>query len=320
MQKNAFPSWFPPMRASLSDQPFSSKEWIFEPKLDGQRCMAFRDGNKIELWSANEQPINIQYPEIVKALASQRAKQCVLDGEIVAFDGERSSFPKMQLRMHLHDPALVKASKVPIFYYVFDLLFLDGKDLRGIPLLERKRLLKQKIRFQKPLVFMTHLDEKGEEYYGEACRKGWEGLIAKRAESRYISGRSRDWLKLKCVLEQEFVIGGYSDPEGARSGFGAILVGVYEGDRLHYAGKVGTGFNQEMLDRMSERLKSIEISRSPFTDADIPRRGVHWVEPKLVAQLGFAEWTPENKLRQGRFLGLRDDKPPRDVVRERPIR
>jgi bifunctional non-homologous end joining protein LigD len=319
MAKSAFPLWIEPMRATLTDDRFSSMDWLFEPKLDGERCLTFRNGKEIRLSSANRQPLNIPYPEIVAAVRAQKAGQFVLDGEVVAFTGSRTDFALLQQRMHINDPKLARSSPVKIFYYVFDLLFLNGKDLRASPLLERKALLQKNIKFIQPMVYMTHLSGNGEEYYAQACRQGWEGLIAKHENSRYAAGRSREWLKFKCVLEQEFVIGGYSDPEGARPGFGALLLGYYENKKLRYAGKVGTGYSQDTLDRLTRQLSQLQVPRAPFADADISPRGVHWVRPKLVAQIGFAEWTPEGKLRQGRFMGLRRDKAPEKVVRERPF-
>jgi bifunctional non-homologous end joining protein LigD len=315
MKKLSVPSWIEPMRATLTDRRFSEKGWIFEPKLDGERCLAFKSSRTVRLYSANHHPINVQYPDLQESIAALKVKDAVFDGEVVAFEGEKTSFAKLQKRMHLSSVAAARASDVSVFYYIFDLLFIDGRRLTDHPLKERKALL-QKIKLTKPLVYMSHLEEEGERYYAEACRRGWEGLIAKKQDSLYISGRSREWLKLKCILEQEFVVGGYSDPEGARSGFGALLLGYYLNGSLLYAGKVGTGYDHEMLERLSGKLKTLETLRCPFANYAASLRGVHWVRPVLVAQVGFAEWTPDGKLRQGRFLGLRRDKAPQAVTRE----
>jgi ATP-dependent DNA ligase len=170
--------------------------------------------------------------------------------------------------------------------------------------------------FRNPLRFTEHRETEGEAYYHEACRRGWEGVIAKDGDGVYVSGRTRAWLKFKCTHEQEFVIGGYTDPRGGRVGFGALLVGVYEGGRPVYAGKVGTGFDQATLQRLGKQLAQLETTTSPFVGDGLPRRGVHWVKPRLVAQIGFTEWTPGGKLRHPRFIGLREDKDPKEVVRE----
>ena len=210
-------------------------------------------------------------------------------------------------------------SKVPVWFYAFDLLNLDGYDTRYLPLRERKALLKQTFSFNEPLRFSEHREVEGEALYRQACRKGWEGIIAKNAESSYVSRRSSDWLKFKCVNEQEFVIGGYTDPAGARIGFGALLVGYYEAGKLVYAGKVGTGYDTATLRRLSQQLKSLEVEECPFSGDELPAGNVHWVKPKLIAQIGFAEWTTAGKLRQPRFLGLRSDKSPAEVVREKKV-
>jgi len=197
-------------------------------------------------------------------------------------------------------------------------LYLDGYDTMAVPLGRRKDLLSRALEFRDPVRFTTHRETEGERYFREACRQRWEGLIAKRLESPYEAGRrSRDWLKFKCVNEQEFVIGGYTEPRGHRVGFGALLVGYYENGKLRYAGKVGTGFDEALLEQLYRRLAALEISKPPFAAGeDLPRRDVHWVKPELVAQIGFTEWTGDGKLRHPRFMGLRDDKRPEEVTRE----
>jgi DNA ligase D-like protein (predicted ligase) len=228
----------------------------------------------------------------------------------VAFDGAQTSFAKLARRGQTH---------VPVFFYIFDVVWLDGHDVRGLPLRARKRLLRAALNFDdRSLRFSTHRNGDGEAFFAQACRKGWEGLVAKRADSAYSPTRSRDWLKLKCEQGQELVIGGYTAPKGSRTDFGALLLGYYDGDQLRYAGKVGTGFDDQTLASLGKRLRALERESSSFADpGSIHERGVHWVRPELVAQLGFSEWTAAGRLRHPRFLGLRDDKPAREVVRER---
>jgi DNA ligase D-like protein (predicted ligase) len=222
--------------------------------------------------------------------------------------------------MHVSNPSASLVRSAPVVYVLFDVPYADGHDLTRVPLRWRKRVLRAAVSFRKPLAYSRHWAREGEAKYAEACAKGWEGLIAKRADSPYVGTRSRDWLKFKCVLEQEFVIGGFTDPQGNRAGsFGALLVGYYEDGDLAYAGKVGTGFDRRWLGDLTVRLVAREQDRPPFGRGTLPKRGVHWVRPELVAQIGFSEWTPDGQLRHPRFLGLRDDKSPLDVTREKPL-
>jgi len=209
---------------------------------------------------------------------------------------------------------------VPVTYYIFDVLWADGTDLRPLPLLERKRHLHDLLSFGGPLRYTEHRVRDGEQYYVEACRQGWEGLIAKRADAPYRAGRTKDWLKFKCENNQEFVIGGFTDPQGTRIGLGALLIGYYDSDgQLVYAGKVGTGFNTAMLRLLHDELSKLERDTPPFSRGELPRpRGVHWAEPQLVGQVGFSEWTTAGELRHPRFQGLRRDKSPHEVIREVP--
>jgi bifunctional non-homologous end joining protein LigD len=239
-----------------------------------------------------------------------------VDGEIVTFEGSVTSFAKLQQRMQLERPPEELRRKIPVWFYAFDLLHLNGKDTRQLPLRERKALLAKALTFKDPLRFTEHRETKGEAYYREACRKGWEGIIAKDGDSVYDSGRSSDWLKFKCINEQEFVIGGYTDPKGSRAGFGALLVGFYKSGKLQYAGKVGTGYDTNTLRSLHAKLSKVETKAPPFVSNDLPGR-VHWVTPKLVAQIAFGEWTRDGKLRQPRFLGLRFDKEAKEVIREK---
>jgi len=313
------PAWLDPELATLTQERFSDPAWIFERKLDGERCLAFRAGPQVRLMTRNQKEDTSTYPEIAAALAAQRADNFIVDGEIVAFEGSQTRFARLQQRLGVRHPSPALLAEVPVYYYIFDVLWADDRDVRPLPLRERKRLLRGLLTFDDPLRFTVHRDTDGEAYYREACAKGWEGVIAKRADSPYRPGRTRDWLKFKCETGQEFVIGGFTDPQRSRTGFGALLLGYYDQDgKLVYAGKVGTGFNQRTLDSLHATLAGLERDQPPFDHGHLPRSGVHWVEPRLVAQVGFSEWTKDGQLRHPRFQGLRDDKDPADVVREVP--
>jgi len=307
-----------PMKATLSDRPFSDPDWVFERKLDGIRALVRRSGGEVTLTSRTGKSLGSAYPELVEALEAEAATEFLADGEIVAFEGSRTSFERLQGRMGIHDPRLARLSGIPVFLYLFDLPEFDGHDLTGLPLRERKRALRRAFSFHGPVRFTPHRNERGEDFFREACARGWEGLIAKRADSPYAHGRSRDWLKLKCSFEQELVIGGFTPPQGSRQRFGALLVGYYEDGRLRYAGKVGTGFSERTLADLGDRLEALEVEGSPFErGSGLPRVG-RWVRPQLVGQFGFSEWTRDGKLRHPRYLGLREDKRPSEVVRELP--
>jgi bifunctional non-homologous end joining protein LigD len=318
LRRRRHPQWVKPMLATLTDQRFSDSAWVFEKKVDGVRALGFRDGSSVRLLSRNRLPLN--YPEVAEALAAQPADDFVLDGEVVAFAGRQTSFLALAGRHHLRDAGRARRTRIPVFLYAFDLLYLDGYDLTGLPLRRRKALLRRAFAFRDPIRFLPHRAEHGERFHLEACQKGWEGIIAKRADSAYTGGRSPDWLKMKCVSDQELVIGGYTDPKGSRTGFGALLVGHYLDGDLVYAGKVGTGYNAALLAELRAELDRLHRDDPPFArnTVNLPAKDVHWVEPRLVAQVGFAEWTPDGRLRHPRFLGLRRDKDPREVVRERP--
>jgi DNA ligase D-like protein (predicted ligase) len=230
-----------------------------------------------------------------------------------------TSFAKLQRRMQLTDPEAARRTGVEVFLYLFDIVHLEGHDTRGLPLRSRKALLRRALSFQNSVRYVTHRNGAGKESFRDACARGLEGIIGKRADSTYRSARSRDWLKLKCIAEQELVIGGFTAPKGSRTDFGALLVGYYDDGRLRYAGKVGTGFDQRTLRGLGSRLRKLERPEPPFADEVKPRPpGVRWVQPELVAEIAFGEWTRDGRLRQPRYLGLRDDKSPREVVRERP--
>jgi bifunctional non-homologous end joining protein LigD len=296
------------MKAVLTDERFSDPQWIYERKLDGIRCIAIRDASSLHLLSRNDLPQNDRYPELVEALTAERCEQFVVDGEVVAFDGAQTSFARLAQRGQHH---------VPVFLYVFDILWLEGHDVRGLPLRTRKRLLKAALQFHGNVRWTQYRNRDGEALFKEACRKGWEGLIAKRADSPYVTTRSKDWLKFKCEHGQELVVGGYTEPRGSRVEFGALLLGYFRDGQLEYAGKVGTGFDTDTLHELGAQLRALRRNDAPFNAPQaIKERNVTWVEPELVAQIGFTEWTRDGRLRHPRFLGLRDDKAAREVVRE----
>ncbi|MFC8124212.1 non-homologous end-joining DNA ligase [Streptomyces sp. NPDC057302] len=306
-----------PMLATLTDRRDFPPGWIFERKLDGIRVLAVLENGRVTLRSRSGRKLDATYPEIVDALAAQECADFTLDGEIVAYSHGRTDFARLQQRMGLTRPADVAASTVAVTYYAFDLLRLDGFDVRRLPLRTRKSLLRRSITFAAPLRFSTHRNEGGPELLADACRRGWEGLIAKRADSAYQSRRSGDWLKLKCSQGQEFVVGGFTEPAGSRVGIGALLLGYYDEGRLRYAGKVGTGFDRRTLLALRHALDELRATASPFADR-VAERTAHWARPRLVAQIAFTEWTREGMLRHPRYQGLRDDKDPADVGKERP--
>jgi bifunctional non-homologous end joining protein LigD len=294
------PDWRAPTLATLTDERFSDPQWIFERKLDGVRCLAFRDGDRLRLLSRNRQALNGTYPELVEALATQEQLRFVVDGEIVAFEGRRTSFAKLQGRLGVTDPEAA----------------LDGKGTTALPLISRKRMLRKAFAFDDPLRFTTHRVKNGEAAFAAACQRGDEGVIAKRADVPYEGSRSKNWLKFKCVRDQEFVIGGYTAPKGSRVGLGALLIGYHDGRDLVYAGKVGTGFDDATLRNLHERLSGIERQAPAFTRGQVREPGAHWVRPEMVAQIAFTEWTRDGKLRHPRYTGVRTDKKPDEVVRE----
>jgi DNA ligase D-like protein (predicted ligase) len=306
------PAWLEPELATLTNERFSNPAWLYERKFDGERCLAYRSGDKVRLMTRNQKVVNDTYPELAAHLQAQDCADFIIDGEVVAFAGAQTSFSLLQQRLALR-------AEVPVFYYVFDVLWADGRDLRQLPLDGRKQVLRPLLSFGGPIRFTTHRRRDGEAYFAEACAKGWEGLVVKRGDSPYRSGRSRDWLKFKCQANQEFVIAGYTDPKGSRTGFGALLIGYYDSDgRLVYAGKVGTGFDEATLSSLAQTLSGLERPVPAFDRGNLPRTGVHWVEPRLVGQVGFSEWTSAGQLRHPRFEGLRRDKDPAAVVRETP--
>jgi DNA ligase D-like protein (predicted ligase) len=310
-------AWVEPELATLTHDRFSDPDWLYERKFDGERCLAIRRGDRVSLLTRNRQQVNGTYPELAEALAAQEAGDFLVDGEVVAFAGKATSFAKLQRRLGVRDPGPELRRAVPVYFYLFDVLRADGTDVAPLPLRERKRILRRLLSYRGPLRYTTHRNTNGEAYWAHACRNRWEGVIAKRADAPYQSGRTRDWLKFKCENSQEFIIGGFTDPQGTRSGLGALLLGYYDGGgRLTYAGKVGTGFDEAALASLRRTLGGMERERPAFARGALPRSLVHWVEPELVGQVAFTEWTSAGQLRHPRYLGLRRDKDPASVTRE----
>lgn len=319
LKKMAQPNFVEPMLATLTAKYFSSKDWIYEHKFDGERCIAVKKNGKVHLVSRNKNEMNTEYPELVTALEKQSADNFIIDGEIVAIGPKGiSDFQLLQSRINLEDLGKVKAeeSKIHIQYCIFDIMYASGYNLCKLSLLARKSVLKKLLKFNNILNYSEHRSPDGLKYFKEACRLQWEGLIAKKSDSIYESKRSKYWLKFKCIFEQELVIGGYTEPEGSRIDFGALLVGYYEDKKLKYAGKVGTGFNEDVLKMLGKKLRALEIKTCPFVDYDKSLKKVHWVKPQIVAEFKFAQWTRTGKLRVGRYKGLRDDKKAKDVIKE----
>jgi DNA ligase D-like protein (predicted ligase) len=303
------PDWIEPMLATLTDERDLGDGWVLERKLDGIRCLAVVRGGRVKLLSRTRRPL--AFPAVAEAL-EDLGEDAILDGEVVAVDerGAPLGFQALQRRgMEARGVAL----------WAFDVPWLGSEDLRGRPLSERRAELERTVAPDGAVALSEILEGPSRAAYERACSEGWEGVIAKRADAPYRRGRSRDWLKLKCLFEQEVVIGGFTEPQRSRVGLGALLVGYHEGRALRYAGKVGTGFDTRTLRELRARLEALEVPEPPFDEPVKPLpKGTHWVAPRLVAQIAFAEWTGGGRLRQPRFLGLREDKRPRDVVRERP--
>ncbi|HTV17526.1 MAG TPA: non-homologous end-joining DNA ligase [Polyangiaceae bacterium] len=294
MAERPFPRWVEPMAATLTHERFAGPEWVFERKLDGIRLLAFKQGSDVRLLSRNQLDQNAHYPSFVQAIAELPVNELILDGEALGVWGRQQVAG----------------------YHLFDVLWLDGRDVTPLPLEQRRELL-ERLPLEPPLALVARVDDA--QPWERARSEGWEGVIAKRRGSSYEHRRSPHWLKMKCEASQELVVGGFTDPQGQRRGFGALLVGFHEGDELVFAGKVGTGtgFDAGGLTALRARLDRLECPSSPFTRATgLPRQGVHWVRPELVVQVAFLEWTVHGKLRHPRLLGVREDKNARDVSRE----
>ena len=303
------------MAATATDRRFSGPEWIFEEKLDGYRCLAWVEDGTARLRSRNDKNFDGAFPEVVEALPSCVRGSALLDGEVVAFEDGRSDFGLLQQRAGLRDARRARATNVAITYVVFDILFADGEDLRSKDLLTRKAVLARVVEPRGPVTLSTWIEEDGLGAFDEACRRGLEGVIAKRAASTYQPRRSRDWLKMKCTASQELVVVGFTDPKGARPGFGALLLGYYDDEGLRYAGKVGTGFDDETLRSIRPLLDDLQVETPPVLER-VREPGAHWVLPALVAQVRFSGWGGDGSLRHPGFIGFRADKAPEDVVRE----
>ena len=292
------------MLATLVDAPFNKPLWIYEEKYDGVRMIAYKEGSKVTLVSRNAIDRTARYPKIAEAIAKLKPSTLALDGEIVVFDAEKVS--RFQF--------LQKSEGQPTFA-LFDCIYRDGKDLRKAPLSERRTALEQSVKPSANLILSARLDTDGIKAFEIAKRKGFEGLIAKDLSSKYVSGRSSAWLKVKVRKEDEFVIGGYTTPSGARHFFGALLLGIYTRGKLDYVGKVGTGFDEDTLESLYKKFSSLKRASSPFAKG-VRERDVTFIAPKLVAQIGYAEWTGDGKLRHPVYLGLRDDKQAKNVTRQ----
>jgi ATP-dependent DNA ligase len=274
----AFPEWLVPMAATLTQERFSGPEWIFERKFDGIRLLAYKKGDDVQLFSRNHLPQNL--PAIQHAIERLPHDELILDGEITWGGGK-------------------------VEYHVFDIMWIDGRNVTTLPLEERRELL-ARLPFEEPLTRVVLIEESSP--WERAQKEGWEGVIAKRRGSIYEHRRSKQWLKMKCELSKNFLVGGFTDPQGKRVGLGALLVGYHEGDDFVFAGKIGTGFDTKLLLDLRERLDKLEIPKPPFTRAvGLPRVREHWVEPKIVVDVGFIEWTVHGKLRHPRLLSVVDD-------------
>ena len=305
--------------ATLVDQAPVGDEWLHEIKLDGYRIVARISQGKVQLLTRRHNDWTARAPSIARSLSALPVHSVVLDGELVSVrkDGV-TDFQALQ-------NALGDAGSENLLYFAFDVLFLNGDDLRSLPLVERKAALAGLLARAKgtaQLRLSDHVVGDGPRFFAQACKLGLEGIIAKRAVAPYRAGRGQDWLKIKCIARQEFVIGGFTPPAGARTHFGALLIGVREGDKLRYAGKVGTGFSGRTLSMLHAKLKPLERPDPPFFNPPkgSPVRGARWVEPTLVAEVAFTEFTKDGHLRHPSFVGLRDDKAAADVVREKPAR
>jgi bifunctional non-homologous end joining protein LigD len=312
--------------ATLAERPFSDPAWLFEIKYDGVRVLASRRGSRVELYGRSGQDTTSRYPEVVRALRALPVESFVIDGEIVALDDAgRPSFQRLQPRMALTDPREIERLAVqrPALGVFFDCLMLDDRDLRKLPLVDRKECLRLLVPSLGAVRYGDHVAGEGKAFFELASEQRLEGMVAKRAKSAYSGARTRDWIKIKCQRRQEFVIGGYTDPQGSRGHFGALHLGVYDGPaaapRLVYVSKVGTGFDDARLATIAEKLRPLTRATPPFDTGAIPTgRGHHWVEPRLVAEVRFTDWTEDGGLRHPTFIGLRDDKKPLDCRREEP--
>jgi len=311
----------PLMLATLEERPFSGSEWLFEVKYDGVRVLAERRGETADLYGRNRTVISNRYPELVDALKGLPYDRFILDGEIVALDeSAKPSFQRLQARMHLTRGRDIEraAVTVPVEAVFFDCLALDGHDLRSVPLVQRKEYLKALLPPLGMARYGDHVMSAGDDLFNAASEMGLEGIVAKKTNSRYTGGRTRDWIKIKCHRRQEFVIGGYTQPQGGRTCFGALHLGLYRGGKLIYVSKVGTGFDSKTLKFIWERMQPLKRATSPFDEKSPGGRGHMWIEPKLVCEVRFSDWTHDGGIRHPAFLGLRADKKPEECRKEEP--
>jgi bifunctional non-homologous end joining protein LigD len=312
-RKTSMPTIIRPMLATLVDEPFSDPEWVFETKWDGFRSVCFIDRRQARFVSRNQIEMTPQYPELVNVPKQIDAKQAILDGEIVALD--EHGMPRFQLlqnKLRIRSGSYAKATKAQILYFVFDLLYYDGFDLTNCALRERKALLEQILRPASFVKYSDHVEAEGEKFFHEIEKFRLEGMIAKRAESKYVPKRTSDWLKVKTVMRSEVVIGGYTQPRGTRSYFGSLVCGLYKGRDLHYVAHTGGGFNEKTLASIYKLMQPLKTDKSPFIKPPKTNEPVQWLTPKLVAEVKFSEWTADERMRQPIFLGLREDKKPQD--------
>jgi bifunctional non-homologous end joining protein LigD len=320
------PTTIHPMLAESIEKPFDDQDWLFEIKWDGYRAIAFIENGKVRLVSRNQNELTARYPELKDMSEFVKAKTAILDGEVVALDAEgRASFSLMQQRTGFRPGGHRAAAKadVPVLYYAFDLLYLDGYDWRRVPRKERKKKLASLLTTGDSLRYSDHYEAQGKALFEIAQQKKLEGILAKKRNSCYEERRSREWLKIKIRHRMECVIGGYTEPEGTRAHFGSLVLGLYDKQgRLIHVGQVGSGFDQKLLTEISKLLGKIETKKNPFYGEVEALRKVSWVKPELVAEIEYAEWTEGAntgsgpKLRAPVFLGLRDDKDPKECVLE----
>ena len=311
MAKITFPTFIQPMMAKSVKEPFDSSDWIFEVKLDGYRGIAIFDAAvKPNLWSRNRLPLEKKFPAVAKALSKLKLKSTILDGEVVAVD--ENGIPRFQLRQRFQ-----KQPSAPTLYYIFDVLWNGGDDITGKPIMERRRVLERIVKPTAGIQLGTYVEGGGRALFDLTKQKGMEGIIAKRKSSLYRPGmRSSDWLKIKARLQQEFVVGGFTEGKGSRKRLGALLLGAYRNDKLHYFGHSGTGFSEKGIDDALRRMKPLFTAKPPFVNPPNVKEKIQWIEAKLVCEVEFAEMTADEQLRQTTFLGWRDDKKPQEVVLE----
>jgi bifunctional non-homologous end joining protein LigD len=310
------PASLEPMLATLIERPFSDPDWLFELKWDGMRVLAFVRDGKLELRSRRGRVVTSQFPELEALPAKLSAKQAVVDGEVVVLDGDgRPDFGLMQQRMNVARPPRPLLASAPVIYYLFDVLYCDGYDLRSVLLAERKSFLKRILISEDPFRYSDHVAARGEDLYRLTKERQLEGIVGKRSRSRYTAGRSTEWVKLKSTCEVDAVVGGFTAARGGGGRFGALLLGLYEGPRLHFIGGCGSGFNDTLQKQVWARLEKIVTQGSPFAEKPQTREKAAWVKPALVARVKFAEWTRDKHLRAPVFLGLRTDVDPRECVK-----